>query len=169
MSETRRTEGGLIINDHEHFTLFSLDSVNHGLELPEAITLGTDPIEACQSGELFFQENGKALLALALSPRSAEDRLHIFPGDDMYRSYLEYYLLTGGLIPIVVSNMARVALEQACVTTSHRTGISTIELEFTDEQYARMLGRQIELTAEEELSRLNFDEGISNLLADNNE
>lgn len=169
MSEIRRTEGGLIINTNNQYALLAFGSNEHGLELPELTDLGDDANKACESGDLFFQQGGKAVLALALSPRSADDRLHIFPGQDMWRTYLEYWLLTGGVVSIVVSHHARLSLEQAGVTTGVRTGISEEEIAFTDKQYAVMMERRAEAAAEAELRGLDFDEGISSLLADNNE
>ena len=165
MSEFRRTEGGLIINRPNSLVLLTLDPDDHGLELPEVNDLGDDAIEACQSGDLFFKRDGGVILALALSPRSVSDRLHIFPEADMWRTYLEYWLFTGeGRISIVVSHYARLAIEQAGVTTSNRTGISQEELDLTDEQYERMLDRQAEARAAEELSGLDFGDFLEDPL-----
>jgi hypothetical protein len=165
MSETRRTQGGLIINSYDTLTLLTFDPDDHGLQLPELTDLGDDAIEACKSGDLFFRNKGKAVLALALSPRSASDRLHIFPEQDMWRTYLEYWLPTGGNVPIVISYNARLSLEMAGVTTSIRTGISEEEVIFTDEQHARMIERQAELAVKEELSELDLDQAIQNFFS----
>ena len=168
MTEIRRTEGGLIINDNKPI-LVTVSPEHHGLVIPDAEDIeATNPFEALENRDIFFKGEEGICLALAVLPRSDVDRLHIFPGQDMWRTYFEYYS-NGSIYNILISHAARLMLEGIEITTSHRTGISDQEIEMTNEQHSAMVERQAEAEAEEELRGLDFDEGISSLLADNNE